>query len=421
MASRLRPLTQSVDVFHDGDRIAANAGEALVHTLIAADRLVLTRSPKLHRPRGPYCLRAACEGCLVRVDGVPNVMACRHRVKGGERVETQNVLGSRELDVLAATDFLFPHGVDHHRLFAGVRGVSAVVGALARRIAGLGRLPDVVQSVRPGERLEVPVLIVGGGGAGLAAAAELGPLALLVDDGLTLGGARASLAPAEAAELATRAERAGARLRPATTAAGLYVGPDTVPGAVTVVLAGEHGASLVFARAVLLATGEHDGPPDFPGNDLPGVFSAHAGLMLLHAGILPARRVAIVGKGRFADRLANELGSHVVLSATLEDVVRAQGRLRIRSITVRDASEERRVRVGALFVAGLSQPAFELLVQAGGRVVFDAQRGYLPVLDSDGLGAPNVWCAGRVTGSDEDPLESGRRAARAVARALSAR
>ena len=142
MPRRLDVLKAPVRLTHDGGELAARAGEPLVLSLVAEKGFVLSRSPKLHRPRGPYCLRGACEGCLVRVNGVPNLMACQTPAAEGQRVETQNVVGSRELDVLGATDYLFPRGMDHHRLFAGVRGVSSLVQAFARRVSGLGRLAD---------------------------------------------------------------------------------------------------------------------------------------------------------------------------------------------------------------------------------------------------------------------------------------
>src|SRR5688572_21070046 len=107
MGFRRVPLNNRVEFLHDGDLLEAERGESLAHALVAADRLLLARSTKLHRPRGPFCLRAACDGCLMRVNGVPNVLGCRTRVHGGETVETQNVLGSREVDLLSATDFLF--------------------------------------------------------------------------------------------------------------------------------------------------------------------------------------------------------------------------------------------------------------------------------------------------------------------------
>src|SRR5688572_16807172 len=98
MPRRLRPVRSPVEISHDGDTIVAERGEPLAAALLAAGRVSLARSPKLHRPRGPFCLRGGCDGCLARVDGVPNVMTCLTPARGGERIETQNVLGTRGID-----------------------------------------------------------------------------------------------------------------------------------------------------------------------------------------------------------------------------------------------------------------------------------------------------------------------------------
>ena len=57
------------------------------------------------------------------VDGEPNVMTCLRRARGGERIETQNVVGSRKADLLRVTDWFFPNGLDHHHFMAGVPGL----------------------------------------------------------------------------------------------------------------------------------------------------------------------------------------------------------------------------------------------------------------------------------------------------------
>src|SRR5678815_669997 len=108
MPFRLSAPREPVELFDDGESFLAERGESLAAALMAADRLPLARSPKLHRPRGPYCLRGGCDGCLARVDGVPNVMTCLRAARGGERIETQNVVGSRTADLLRVTAWFFP-------------------------------------------------------------------------------------------------------------------------------------------------------------------------------------------------------------------------------------------------------------------------------------------------------------------------
>lgn len=407
MARRLEPPKDPVAIEHDGDRLTAERGEPIAHALIAADRLLLARSPKLHRPRGPYCLRGACDGCLARVDGVPNVMTCLRPALGGERVETQNVLGTRGVDMLRAADFLFPRGMDHHRLFAGVRGLSSVVQKFARRVAGLGRLPARVGDLSEAQRSETDVLIVGAGAAGLAAAAELeGFTARIADDALAPGGSLALVDPPAGAALLERARAAGAAIETGTTVAALLREPEDAEGRLFALLASAKGAQLLCARAAILAPGGHDPVIAFENDDLPGVMSARAALRLLRGGIVLGDRVGVLGTGRFADALAAS-GLRVVPIAA-ESLVRAAGRSRITSVVLRDAEREKRIELDALLVEGPLAPSFELAAQAGADVRFDAA-GYTPIGDREGRVAPGVWYA---------RAESGREVGRSVARAL---
>jgi sarcosine oxidase subunit alpha len=374
--------------------VVARRGESLALSLIAADRLLLSRSPKLHRPRGPYCLRGACEGCLVRVNGIPNQAACRTYVQGGEQVETQNVLGTRKVDLLAATDFLFPRGIDHHRLMAGVRGLSPIVTNFARRIAGLGRLADRASGRHEAQPLELPVLIVGGGERGLRAGARLGALATLADDGAALGGALALLEPRRATALVSTAERAGARLLPRTSVLALSREPDDGSGRLTALLVGETRTYVARCRAVLLATGCHDAVPAFPNNDLPAIFSARAALSAWQNDVLIGSRIALVGSGRYARALALQMRGAVQLVA-LEagSVRRAIGRERVTGVEAHVEGRTQRLKVDAVAFDGAGAPSFELAVQAGADVEFEPDSGYHPRANALGEVAPGVFIA----------------------------
>jgi sarcosine oxidase subunit alpha len=395
VATRLGQPSDAVELSHDGDTIVARRGEPLALSLIAADRLLLSRSPKLHRPRGPYCLRGACEGCLVRVNGIPNQAACRTYVEGGEQIETQNVLGSRKMDFLAATDFLFPRGIDHHRLMAGVRGLSPIVTNFARRIAGLGRLADRQGEPQPAQQLELPVLIVGGGARGLRAAARLGTLATLADDGAAPGGALGVLEPRQAAALVSAAEQSGARLLPRTSVLALSREPDDGSGRLTALLVGATRTHVARCRAVLLATGCHDAVPAFPNNDLPGIFSARAALSAWQNDVLIGSRIALVGSGRYARALTLQMQGAVELVAfEAGSVRRAIGRERVSGVEAEVQGRTRRVRIDALAFDGPGAPSFELAVQAGAEVVFEPSSGYHPRANARGEVAPGVFVAG---------------------------
>jgi sarcosine oxidase subunit alpha len=407
MAHRLAPPDAPLEILHDGERIAAQRGESLAAALIAADRLLLARSPKLHRPRGPYCLRGACDGCLARVDGTANVMTCLVQARGGESVETQNVLGSRGADLLQAADFLFPLGIDHHRLFAGVRGISNLLSTFARSVAGLGKLPSTTLVPRPGKRVDVDVLVVGGGAAGLAAAAEIRRgRTLLADLGLCLGGSVQLLDPEAAKVLVGGASAAGVTLMERTAVAGIYREPDDGTRRPYALLIGPDGATLVRARAIVVASGQHDPALAFENNDLPGVFTARAALALWRAGIAVGRRIVLAGNDRFGECLSQLAQSRLSITrCEVDALLRAVGRMRVSGVLRRAGSATERLDADAL-VLGLPGPAaVQLLRQSGARIHY-TQNGYAPELGPDGRVAERVFCAGSCRGESSDSRDT---------------
>lgn len=407
MPERVKPPENPVEIVHDGAAVVAERGEPLAHALIAADRLPLARSAKLHRPRGPYCLRGGCDGCLARVDGEPNVMTCLRPAHGGERVETQNVLGTRGIDALRAADFLFPRGIDHHRLFAGIRGVSGIVQSFARRVAGLGTLPETTAAPTAATRREVDVLVVGGGASGLAALAELPAGAVLVDDGPSPGGRKRAIDPERARDLVSKATARGAELWAETTAIALYREPERADGRLHAVAIGPERATLFVARTVIVASGRHAPVLAFGENDLPGVYSAGAALALWRGGITLGRRVALIGDGAMEEAFSRAVAeSSEVIRVREVDVVRAVGRARVTGIVIRDGEREHRERVDAIVVGGPGSPATELAVQAGAAVEFDALAGYRLRAGEDGRLGPGLYGAGSLIGS-ETPTASG--------------
>src|SRR5512146_925227 len=139
----------------DGVSYPARTGEPLAAALLAAGVAILGRSPKYHRPRGAFCLAGSCAGCLVRVDGLPSRPACRTPCRDGLEAETQNAVPGARHDLLGAVDLATPHGLDHHRLGTSTPLASRAAVAIARRLAGVGRLPSLAAAPpRPGSPAE---------------------------------------------------------------------------------------------------------------------------------------------------------------------------------------------------------------------------------------------------------------------------
>jgi sarcosine oxidase subunit alpha len=411
---RLRPLRDPVTLHFDGKPVPAERGEPVAASLLAAGHLALARSPKFHRPRGPACMRAACDGCLARVEGEPNVMTCRVPAADGLTIETQNVVGTRETDLLRMADWFFPEGMNHHELLAGVPGLEHMMQAFARRVAGLGKLPKRTDpsTTCAASRRQLDVLVVGAGAAGMAVTLELlrhGRSVEIVEEDLAWGGSVRALGepaflPVFAAFAdAVDASRVALRLR--TTALGIY-GDDVLIGA-------EGGVEVVTARTLVLAPGAHDGVVSFEGNDVPGVMSARAAAMLMHIGVGVGRAVvaATEGGGPFGRAIADATGGRVLRGKP----IRVRGSSRVREAWVETDGGVERVICDALLVDAPPAPAYELCAQAGAPLAHEA-RGFVAVV-AKGRIRDGVFAAGEAVGT---PLEAGAIAREAAAIAAQA-
>lgn len=405
---RISPLRDPVTITLDGEPILAERGEPVAAALVAAGKMMIARSPKFHRPRGPSCMRAACDGCLARVDETPNVMTCLVPAAEGTAVVSQNRLGPREVDFLRMTDWFFPEGMNHHELFAGVPGVQNVMQAFARRVAGLGKLPALTEPPRPATRRSPDVVVVGAGPAGMAIAGRLahaGRAVEVIDDQLEPGGGMTALDPSDArrfepihAFFTQQVASGRIRMRSQTVAGGIY-GRDLL-------VVGPAGAEIVEARTLVLACGAHDGALAFEDNDVPGVMSARAAGWLLARGVIVGEKIVVVtspGGGPFGRSFANALAGMTKQTATVVqgEPVRVRGSSRVKAIVVRDASgKEHEHPADAAVIDAPRSPAYELAEQAGARVSREP-RGFVVVTDGGRI-ADGIYALGEMTGTPFD-------------------
>ncbi len=369
-------------------------GEPLASAIVAAGTLAIARSPKFHRPRGPACFRSACDGCLARVNGSPNIMTCMTPARGGEVVESQNTLGPRNMDLLRLTDWFFPEGFNHHELFAGVVGVQKVMQIFARRIAGLGKLPNEHKAPRPAKRVEVDVLVVGGGPSGLAIAsrlAEAGRDVWIADDGVSFGGSASALPGRTFKAVLSRFEaiRDRVQLHLGSTILGTF-GDDLL-------LVTPQETLVIHARDVILATGAHDGVLAFEGNDLPGVMSARAACVMLRWGAVPGSRVIVVvpeGGGPFGEAYARALEGvdTVDVRVVKGEPTKASGTNRVKSVTLATGATH---TGDAVLIDAPRAPSYELGEQLGAKIVHEPH-GFV-IKAENGRIRDGVWATGEVT------------------------
>ncbi len=360
----------------DGEDVPAITGEPVAIALYAANRLVLGRSVKYHRPRGAACFAGRCDGCLMRVDGVPSVRTCRALASSGRVVETQNVLGSAGVDLLAAADWFFPGGMNHHEMFTWARPVNRAMQEIARRVAGIGTLPDEVMPATEVERVRVDVLVIGAGVAGLACAVALhgkGVDVLVVEE--------------EAKDLS----QAGAPARSSCVAIGVY---DETDGRRLVLASGPRGVIEIAPRTIVIAQGAAETAEAFEGNDKPGILSVEAAERLFAHAVLPGDKPVIAGDGERVLRLVELFERHGVKPVRIErdELLRAIGRASVRRVETKSGA---RHACDVLIVLGRTSACYELGGQAGVEVHFDSDGFSLVASPEDGSTRhPEVFVVG---------------------------
>jgi len=335
----------------DGTEYQGLAGDTLASALLANGVVAGFRSPILGRPRG--ILTAGPEE--------PNAL----------------------VEVLEPwVDLVVP-----------ATAVPLVEGLVARPRAGtadLGRARDAPGALGRNRHRHVETLVVGGGPAGLAAAAsaaERGDRVLLVEEGSRIDGEPPS----------------GDDVLVLTAATALGVYDD---GYVVVHHRTRPVETVWHVRAarVVLATGWYERPIPFVGGDLPGVMLATAAARYVERyGVAPGEAAVVFANsawGRQAADVLREAGCEVVAEGT---VLRAEGDERVRRVVMRaQDGSERAVEADLVLVSGGINPNLTLWRSIGGGLRFDEG---LACFVPDGVGPPWLTVVGAAAGEGLPPTE----------------
>jgi len=402
-----------------GRPYSARDGESLL-SVLARDRIpLLHRSIQYHRPQGPFCGVGHCTGCLVRVNGRPNVRACRYEPGPGDSVTTENAWPSPNLDLLAGIGLLTPRGVDSLHGLRRPAFATPLFQRMVRRLAGTGAPPTEAAArgiAAPALERAADVTVVGAGTSGRAV------VAALVARGVRPVVLERALRPPPLS---------GAELLAGTTAVFLPPPTEGEDRRFELLAYREPAQGVrLLTRSVVVATGGYDTSLLFGGNDRPGVMTADAALSLAPPPRRPPfRRAVVVGGGRRAAQLLAACGEsveavvapgeirpevvrvaneHGVLLYPRSLLLSALGRRRVRSVHLRARAggPDTRIACDAVVLAHRRIPHAQLFFQAGAAMEWrESIAAYAPTVFPDGgTNIPGLFVVGSAAGvipSDE--------------------
>jgi NADPH-dependent 2,4-dienoyl-CoA reductase/sulfur reductase-like enzyme/NAD-dependent dihydropyrimidine dehydrogenase PreA subunit/bacterioferritin-associated ferredoxin len=263
------PIEEREDVLFswNGELLLAKKGEMISSALIANGINVFGHHHKDGSAQGIFCANGQCAKCTVIANGVA-VKSCMTAVTSGMEV---------------------------------------------RSLEGLPELPETpfIPKFPPLEKLEVEVLIIGGGPAGLSAAIELGKYnidTLLIDDKQALGGklvlqthkffgseedSNAGIRGIDIGKLLAQELQQYSSVKVWLNSTALFVFSDKKVGILK-----DGVYKLVTPRIILNAAGAREKFLRFPGNNLARIYGAGAFQTLVNRDLVrPTNRLFIIGGG----------------------------------------------------------------------------------------------------------------------------
>ncbi len=416
--NRGRPL----DFTFDGRSFKGFEGDTLASALLANDQMLMGRSFKYHRPRGPVTAGSSEPNALMTIGAgaraEPNVRATVAELYEGLTAVSQNRWPSLSTDFGAINGMLSPllgAGFYYKTFMWPAIFWEKLYEPLIRRAAGLGRLsmqPDPDRYEKSWAHCDL--LVVGAGPTGLMAAlaaGRAGARVILADEGFSLGGSllseSASVGGLSAREfagglVAELAALPNVTLMPRTTVFGWY--DDMVFGAVERVQRhlGTPSPDLpverlwrVVAKRAILASGAEERPLVFGGNDKPGVMTASAVRTYVNRyGVAAGGKVAVFTNGGSGYRTAADLVSAGVSVTAIVDarsqaadpvpdgvrvihggaVVATKGGRRLDGVIAERSGLQEQIACDALAMAGGWSPVVHLMCQRGAKPVWSDEK-----------------------------------------------
>jgi len=420
----------------DGKNYQGYQGDTLASALLANDVLLMGRSFKYHRPRGPITAGSAEPNALITIGHggrtTPNQRATTQEIYQGLIAQSQNRYPCLKFDIGAVNGLLSPFlkaGFYYKTFMWPARFWEKIYEPIIRKAAGLGnasveRDPDKYEKIWA----FCDLLVVGSGAAGLSAAltaARSGAQVIIADENARAGGELLNescaidnqAAPDFAKGLLAELESLpNVRIFTRTTVFGWY--DDNLFGALERVHAHQaapdaHSAVerlwRIKARHGILATGALERPLVFGNNDRPGIMLAGAARSYLNQyGVAIGKKTALFTNNDSGYKVALDMERAGIEVAAIIDsrasaniayngqatlfknaVIRsAKGGQRIKAIDIYsyDSTTSRTIGVESVAMSGGFSPVIHLSAHRGGKPQWsDELQAFLSPQDLKGL------------------------------------
>lgn len=298
---RLVNKNKAVFFTFNGKNLSGFEGDTLASALLANDQMLMGRSFKYHRPRGVLASGAEEPNGLVNLgEGAnfePNQRVTTTELFDGLTSKSQNHWPSLDFDIGAINKHLsrfMPAGF-YYKMFIHPRPFwKHVYEPIIRHAAGLGKAPkDRDLDTYEHFNINVDVMVVGGGIAGLSAAlaaGRTGVRVLLVEQTAHWGGRAVVDQPTVDGmsaddwvknTLQDLESMKNVTVRNRTQGSGVYdhgyvLAYERITDHAPETDAPRHRLWRVRAKQIVTATGAIERPLSFAGNDIPGVVLAAA-------------------------------------------------------------------------------------------------------------------------------------------------